>query len=191
MSAAGFVFRTRFVMIVGFTFYGTIIDFLIMAYSIFSMICLFHSPPATIGVPRYMSKDLPKLLMRVSITIESAYLNFHLRYSTFLFICFSTSFLYRPLSTTILKPKYFTLSLTSMPSICCTVLLPPLILMISHFLRLILRLNWLSNYRKPYTTWLISTSFFVNIVISSAYARRSFLDNNYLKISQLFSASSM
>ena len=86
------------------------------AFFPFSISVPFQSPPATIGVPKYMRSDLPKLLISVSITRESAYLSLHLRKPIFLLIWLSASFLYRCLSATSLSPKYLTFSLTSMPS---------------------------------------------------------------------------
>lgn len=174
ISLAGLVFLTRLETRAGFRLWGTIIACFMMLYSFLSISVPFHSSAATMGVPKYMRSDLPKQLTRVSITMESAYLSFHLRNPIFLLICWSTSFLCLCLFVTSLSPRYLTLSLTSIPSIYLILLSPSLILRISHFFRLIFRLKFVSICLNPLTTRLISLSFLVNIVISSAYARRSF-----------------
>jgi hypothetical protein len=58
ISAAGLVLRTRFDMMSGLTFYGTIINYLMVPFSFFSISYFLQSFPATIGVPMYIRSDL-------------------------------------------------------------------------------------------------------------------------------------
>ena len=140
-SAAGLVLRTKFVIISLLMLCGTIIVSFMIAFSIFSISLFFQIPPATMGVPRYINSDLPKLLMSYSVTLVSASLMRHLRNPMFLLICFCVSFIYRFLSATSISPKYLTSLLTSMPSMHLIWFpSPALNLRISHFLVFTLRL---------------------------------------------------
>jgi hypothetical protein len=130
---------------------------------------LFHSPAATMGVPRYISIDLDKQQTSCWITSESALPSRHLNSLIFLSICSLATLVCSFLSMVTRTPKYLT---------CLTHLIPPIsgrssLVRISDFFLLSRRFQSLLSYVNSFTTCSISGCEFDITSMSSAKASKS------------------